>query len=320
MGRHCKGDCNSANGDWTWASNDIINSDGHIFFSHATFFILSGFTSRAVTSWTEIKRRVPRLLQIWCLAAIMIFLYELECVILQQTSFIQALHLSLLGIFWGSNIGSLVSPGVMWFLFVFAWAKFLFEVCQLIFKKNQFILGPLVLLSAYVAYLVSQHMWLPQAFDIVPIAILFMWFGYLLKRILHCLNNFSLGIIFIIAVLFWIFCIKHGLYLEMATRRYPLFFVSILEAVAGTIVCSIFSMVLSKIVFSNAFSFLGKHTLNIMCIHNLDLYKNWWAPMLSTSTPWLAAGIRLLEDLSILLLLFIGTKLFRRIKYKNQIL
>lgn len=150
-------------------------------FHMPLFFILSGFTSRTVTSWTEIKRRVPRLLQIWCLAAIMIFLYELECVILQQTSFIQALHLSLLGIFWGSNIGSLVSPGVMWFLFVFAWAKFLFEVCQLIFKKNQFILGPLVLLSAYVAYLVSQHMWLPQAFDIVPIAILFMWFGYLLK-------------------------------------------------------------------------------------------------------------------------------------------
>ena len=63
----------------------------------------------------------------------------------------------------------------------------------------------------------------------------------------------------------------------MATRQYPLFIVSILEAIAGIImVCWISKGLAQKSFLIKSFQLISQHTLAIMSIHQLDFYWiNW---------------------------------------------
>lgn len=279
------------------------------------FFILSGYTSGAVTNWKSFKKKGIKLFyKTWLLAVIMIVLLGVETLIVKQgIGFWHMIQLDLKGIFWGSNIQriNLMNVGVMWFLIVFFWSKLLYNFFQLCFenKYNGLYLG----LLAYFSYTISQTYWLPQAFDIVPIAAFFMWCGWYIKEINNGINYenkltvLALGIVFV----YWIACLQKGLYIDMSVRHCPQYIFVILEAIAGTICICYMSAGLAKIKLMNFFNTLGKHTLAILCIHHLDFYWIWWGKLIPQW--YVSLVIRLTLDIAILgLFLFIRQKIKRK--------
>lgn len=300
--------------------HEVTNNTLRVFifsFHMPLFFILSGYTSSYVDTWIKFNNKAKKqFIKVWLLAALMVVLLGLENLLVGAFSFSKMLEADIQGIFWGSNVPwmKVQTVAIMWFLFVFFWAKILFNGLQVFFqdKYNGAILGIL----AYFAFVISQKQWLPQAFDIVPIAALFMWVGSFIKNFeknITSSNGIALSVLFVIIFCYWILCIQNGVTIEMATRQYPLFIVSILEAIAGTImVCWISKGLSQKSFLVKSFQLIGQHTLAIMSIHQLDFYWINWGNYVNS---WeLAAISRLIVDL---VLLFIWLRLcsyVRRVK------
>lgn len=171
--------------------HEVNNIDIHtaIFSFHMPlFFILSGYTSSRVNDFSKFSRKLKKtFIHVFLLAVLMVVLLGLENLIFLKgytlTSFGETI---IKGLWWGSNIPAigLMSVGVMWFLFVFFWAKLLFDLLQVVLPDRGG--GLLLLIAATISYLFCnnfQH-YLPQALDIVPFAALFMWIGKFSHRII----------------------------------------------------------------------------------------------------------------------------------------
>lgn len=276
-------------------------------FHMPLFFILSGYTSRPVATWARWWQKVKKsLVQVWLLATLMICLLGLETLVLKKNlGILEIWHAVLGGIFWGSNnyVRGQYGAGVMWFLFVFFWAKLLFDAVQIILPS--WVRGiVLTLLSVGSFALAPNPMhWLPQAFDLVPVAALFMWLGELWKGMDNHVNYhrpltwLGLGII----GTFWLVCVARAVHIELAIRMYPDYFGSVIEALAGTIIFCLFAQWVERSPYlMRVLSTVGRHTLAVLCIHHLDLYWVNWGAMIHS---WpLAAGVRLALDMVLLIL------------------
>lgn len=298
--------------------HEVTNNALRIFifsFHMPLFFILSGYTSGNVDNWKKLGAKLKKsFIKVWLLACLMVILLGIENLLAGALSFPKMLQVDLQGLIWGSNVPwmKIQTVGIMWFLFVFFWAKLLFDWLQVIFpnKYNGMILGIL----AYFAFVISQKQWLPQALDIVPIAAFFMWIGSFIKSLeREKISGRGLSILLVSAFGYWILCLQNGISIEMATRHYPYFIISILEAVAGTIViCYISKGLALKNYFKVPLQMIGKHTLAIMCIHQLDFY---WINWENYFNSWVVAAIaRLIVDLAILciwLIIFTWIKAYK---------
>lgn len=289
-------------------------------FHMPLFFILSGFTSRHVDTWERFWIKAKKTFtHVWLLAVLMIILLGIENLIFVKgfnfAGFCQSI---IKGIFWGSNIPaiSLMSVGVMWFLFVFFWAKLIFDALQVILSDVY--IGIVLFIASGFSMFYCQNFahYLPQAFDIVPIAAFFMWTGAVARRAIN--NNSIIGkknILYSVMIVFWIICFVLNVYIELSIRHYPLTFVSIVEALGGTLAVSLLSKWITIYKVSNLLQLIGKHTLAVMCIHHLDLYWiNWgnyihWWP--------LASVIRLAIDLVILYIFLLVQKHFNSFRKIN---
>lgn len=285
-------------------------------FHMPLFFIISGYTSRKTKTWKVIIQKSKKMFKrIWLLASLMVILLGLETLILNQVSMTKMVVNDIHGIFIGANTVPNVS--VMWFLFVFFWSKLLFDILQVLFPNqyNGMILGVLALFG----YIVSRHIWLPQDFDLVPIAAFFMWVGSYWREINDTVDNNSMAYKGGLLGLFilWIYCIQHGLSIEMALRHFPNFILCLLEAVAGTIIISYISKAFSTKKFFNSIKLVGKHTLAVLCIHHLDLYWILWGKYMPT---WEIATLsRLLVDVTILVMYVIILHYFQKMKFTNWV-
>lgn len=257
-------------------------------------------------------------MKVWLLAVAMVFLLGFEdWLFYPHKSFILFLTSSLWGVFWGSNIPGrgVMNVGVMWFMFVFFWAKILFDLLQVVFpnRYNGVLLGIL----AYLMRIVSQNQfhWLPQALDVVPVAALFMWCGHVLKLVLNRFDYQEGQVeqaIVILAFVYWIALVQGNTYIELSVRHYPYFIFSFLEAVAGTIVFNYISKCFSLNKVLSSLKYVGRHTLVVLCIHHLDLYWVIWSGWIKS---WpIAAFARLAVDLVILLVVIQLGKLIKRMR------
>ena len=175
---------------------------------------------------------------------------------------------------------------------------------------------PLFALMAYGGYVISQHFTLPQALDISLIATLFMWSGTVLRETGY-IESKSVGlIVLIMSVFFWIYCIQNGYKLDMGSRIYSNFSLVVAEAIAGGIAIIILSKGIEQLKVTKCLKFLGKNTLLLMCIHQLDLYQDGWQMMITSS--WVAALVRLFADIFILFVLLGIKEIFNRLRTQNN--
>ena len=266
-------------------------------FHMPLFFILSGYTARRVDTWYGLRKTISKLFKrIWILAAIMIILLAIENYLFYPSQLVDVVKSTALGIFWGSNGArfGLNNVGVIWFLFAYFWARIIFDMIRLIIKDDRYN-GVMFAIMAYAGYLISQKIWLPQALDIALIAAFFMWVGAALRSYQFFSNSKTEFLTILIALVFWLWCVQNGLHIELAIRSYPNFVITVIEAIAGTIVICYLSRGLMSTALTSWLVIFGRNSIILLCIHHLDFYWVFWGDLIHSS--WRAMLLRLVVDI-----------------------
>lgn len=239
-------------------------------FHMPLFFILTGFTAKEIESLTELFERIKK--DFWHLLVPYIVLHVVDNLI----------GMSLYGgkvdiltwsekLFWSSGVEVNGHPliGTIWFLSALFWTKVLFAIIQYIIPKR--FRGIVVVASVMLGYtLAVQQKWLFLSWDIVLIAIFFLYVGNLFKKGLRFFEEYQAPIV-AVAFGIWLFLLNQGMYIEMATRHYPEFPLVLLQSVSGCVCVIALSREIEKYSgLSNLLCNIGSHTLLIMGMHHFS--------------------------------------------------
>jgi len=120
--------------------------------------------------------------------------------------------------------------------------------------------------------------------DVAFVAVGYMYAGYLLKYFSLKFNITTL----IVMLMIWYSAYSCST-LSMSKRFYGIYYLNFLGAIAGSIILFYIAIYLSKInAIQKSLSFFGKHTIVILCIHDLDwrlpfpLWQPYLRPYLNT--------------------------------------
>ena len=153
----------------------------------------------------------------------------------------------------------------------------------------------------------------PQGFDLIFVSMLFMDFGFLLKNQFQAIGTSKK--IGVAAFFLWIFIVQERKsYIDLAQRIYPM--IALFSAVCGSFCVIQLSYLLEHFrIAEKPLSFLGKHSLTLLCIHSLDsLFSRFWQidpfPFLNTTIHII---LRLSLDIFILVLCEMTAKLSQKL-------
>ncbi len=121
----------------------------------------------------------------------------------------------------------------------------------------------------------KYYAYMPWSLDVAMVALPFVAVGNWMQKS----DFFQQSSLFTLVIPFciWIYFLKNGTYIELATRSYPLGFLSMVEAVAGSIVCVSVGRIFERNYFlTRTFSWLGENSMIILAVHCLELmYFKW---------------------------------------------
>ena len=297
---------------------------GAIFSFHMPlFFIMSCLTYRLSTDMGQLGSKAKKAFFHLVIPALVLFaLMVLFQIILEQPTldlaFWRGKGLSLVfasgsQFFIGDPQIHVPRMGIPWFLIVLFTARTLFDLLHLKLGKA---FVPVCILLSVAGVVIGRACWLPLSFDVTLVALGFLLFGYWLRRwnfqvcpwiCLICVTGiWAVSLVFTELV--------DGNYLEMSMRRYPLYPLSIVTALAGTMMVSQFSNLLIQYLswVKKPLAFLGEHSMDMLCVHTLDFL---WAELYSFSSHSLiCAFVRILIDLAVFILFVQGKKLIKEKK------
>jgi len=139
---------------------------------------------------------------------------------------------------------------------------------------------------------------LPWSADVALFAIFFLWVGDHSKFAIDYFRKYKYtSEIILPAVILsgvaWIYLVRKGYYIEMATRRYEGGPLCVLTALLATFVILMISMFLDKYLkYSSAlFSWFGKNSLYILIVHCLEMRFFDWGKYIYPHMPCVIDGI-----------------------------
>lgn len=248
-------------------------------FHMPLFFLLSGYTIKTISkdkmisaTWKDFKRLIIPFF-------IMGIINVLLLVVLENAQFIPSLKLQIKRFMWGNGndyLGMLCSPpikmfgvGVIWFLVALFWGKLAYRIFDRMVSKNRIIF---LLFFSFVGIWISNVARLPQCIDMIPVIMLFMEGGRIIREDVNS-DSSVWKILGIVSFFAWIYLAwDKGIYIELATRKYPFTMLSVLIAFLGCICVIQFSQAIEKMKISGFLTFAGRNSLDLLCIHYLDLY------------------------------------------------
>ncbi|MDD6072582.1 MAG: acyltransferase family protein [Clostridiales bacterium] len=309
----------------TIVSHDLIR--GLIFAFHMPlFFIFSGMLmhfSDNLHIWRKRQLRgayhllLPATV-IWALRSIVYIVHNYTMFDIQ--SLLTYLGNRIIVLFWGSGVPVMLENkniealGMMWFLLVLFIAKGIYDFLH-IHMRGKGLLAITTISMGVIGVVLGRVQWLPLSFDLALVAILFLFVGesirYFLKSNSGRISNISLILLNSAVYLLVFSFIYHstGTYLELAGRRYPLFPLCIISAVAGTMALGGFCFYIEIIpCVGKALCTLGRHSLDLLCIHMMDYVA---APVYSriSSNEFLTALVRIIMDI-IVFIVYLRLKKF----------
>jgi len=142
----------------------------------------------------------------------------------------------------------------------------------------------------------ADKRWLPLNLDVTFICAGFIYMGMLLRQYSEYLQKYKVPV-FLESCALWVYWLSQGIYIELASRHYPGWSLSYIEAVLSTIViCFVAQALEANESCCKIFSGLGKHTMMIFTVHALDFM---WVPMIASKSWMLFSAKRLIVDLVI---------------------
>lgn len=210
--------------------------------------------------------------------------------------------------------------GMLWFFFSLFAGRILFDFLHLKLKEEKLLTAATAAMAVF-GFFIGRIQALPFSFDITLVCLPFFYFGYYLK---DCRIDDSLRKTTVIALLLWmasaaLSCFLANdvkrFYIDLATRRYPLFPLFYVSAMSGALFfCNCCKYLTDR--FPGPLKpllFIGKNSLCLFCIHAIDsLYKPLYR---LTDYNFCNFLIRISLDL---LLLVILTRLIELIKNRKK--
>ncbi|MBE6924176.1 MAG: hypothetical protein E7466_02905 [Ruminococcaceae bacterium] len=261
---------------------------GIVFSFHMPlFFILSGMTYRLSAEGRQLGKRCKQALFKLILPAVVLYSLDVGLHVLNQ---ILRMGFRPTGKFWLSRLLTLLFSsgavsgarfpihsipidrmGIPWFLIVLAVGRTLLDLLHLKTRKG---FVPICIVLSISGVVIGQYCWLPLSFDVALASLLFLLIGWGLRSFDFQKRS---AIRFLVACALWVgtFSLLEPLglkYMEMSSRRYPLYPLCLMTAVAGTVVVAYVSVFISKFLgwLKGPLMYIGEHSMVMLCVHTLD--------------------------------------------------
>lgn len=301
---------------------------GMIFSFHMPlFFILSMVTYKNAESINELTRKAKKAFFHLIMPAIIVFFIYSVFQCMQDFQLIGSLAYwkeKLYTFVFASGVsleygGTEIKPiGMLWFFFALYLGRVIFDYLYLNIREISRLFIVTCICGIF-GVILGQTQWLPFSMDISLAVQPFLLWGYSMKKknmnVRPVERMFIWGILWV--VLFFLIAPDYNnrTYLELACRRYPLFPICYIGAIAGTMAVSYFSALCSR--FRKIFLpliFIGKNSLYMFCAHALDSWiRNLWY---IENHQFISAIRRCLVDVvifcGIMLMIYIFRKLNRK--------
>ena len=294
-------------------SRDLIFS-----FHMPLFFILSGYTYTPATDrkalWQHVKRHARRLLLPCLCVSLLLAAYAVVHSGHYSFSAIAA-ELWKMGqkLFYASGVPVYgVSAGMVWFIISLFWTKVLID-CIYTFQRNRYTYVTIGCLGFLGVCLGAKNYWLAQNLDVTLVSLVFFYAGMLWKRYEKQVAAYT-PILFGLGLTVWSLLLSYGVRIIMASRQYPMYSVSILEALCASFVfCMFCKHCLDYQWIKRPLMVLGADSIIIFYLHHCDWgFKSLWTVKGHTAeTICLRVSLILAVYLLIILLRHMRNKLVR---------
>lgn len=293
---------------------------GLIFSFHMPlFFILSCATYRCSETMDEYQKKLVRSARYLLMPAVLTFGLDIMLQCLRARSFFpdENMHFWIDKLFtfvFASGVSTsyngfdVALMGIPWFFFALFLGRSIFDFIHLSCDDDtKTFLYCCVLGMLGILY--GKIQWMPFSMDIALAILPFFYHGYRMK-FMH-LNERPLRKM-LIWILVWLIALTltftgHWTYMELAVRRYTLFPICYIAAIAGTMAvceCSIILCQLKSI--ADPLIFIGKNSMYLLCIHILDGY---WSKVWFIQEHQFDSAIRrLLVDIAIFCFIMLGKR------------
>ncbi len=284
---------------------------GVIFSFHMPlFFILSSTAFRMSSDNDEFLRKTERAFRHLVVPAAFLYMLRLGLNVLNHFGSIawKSYLMEKINIFvFGSGVAvdvmgaSIPALGIPWFLLVLFLGRSLFDYLHLKLGRKQFAAALIACTLSGVA--LGKLQWLPFSFDIALAVMPFFAWGVFLKRIdIHhktclygALSFFIWGSTLLLSYM------TENSYLELACRRYTLFPVCYITAIAGTMFFCYLSAAADEVKIMAPLRYLGRNSMYMLWIHTMDYAVSFvWS---ITGNGFIDAGLRILVDILLFLML-----------------
>lgn len=269
-------------------------------FHMPLFFLISGYFFKKDKN--VIKKGFKRLIIPYIVTAISIIAIKTLSAILTKDDIISTISKWTFAALFGSssiegkNIitgENIIAIGAIWFLLSLFFAQILLKVVLKI-KKIKFQILILTVISG-IGFILPNYIWLPFSIETSLITVIFLYIGYIVrdKKLLEKSIPTPIKLVMLLLWIVVIFQKRVG----CVSNQYSLYYITILGTVCG----SYFILQISKLIekytkyMKKILIYSGKHSLQILCIHLIDL----------NCIPWWKVNIRN----SILMFIRIGTAL-----------
>lgn len=243
-----------------------INDKTFIFTFHMPlFFLISGFLFSPKSPKTYLKKSAVRLLIPYVCFLLVISLPEI-CMGLYKADYGRLRSLFFRMLFGGEVLKGVYA--VFWYVTVLWMSANLFNL--ILHKKVKYWLLPLLVCVAYLTCLVSYS--LPWNIQVVPMATVYLWIGYILKQgIGNKVNgggNKKLYSFLAVLVLIAVYICRETLTIDMKFNRMGIPILSLISSVLASVSVSYLAVFLTRWnLLSKVLIFMGSGSMVIMYLH-----------------------------------------------------
>ena len=288
-----------------------------IFSFHVPFFfILSGYTYHKKEK--SVRKDFLQLIVPYIITVIFVLVFN---VFRSHGFFMENFKTILKSAFYGfgSTHHEIQSIGAIWFLLTMFFARRIMNALFSI-EVNEKIRAIPVFLAMWMGIRISEISWIPLNLDLALVAAGFMYIGYCIKLYsIQPEKDLLIGCLIV-----WFASLFCGNF-EMAARVYAPWLIHCIGAVGGSVCIMALAMELEKNrVLRKSISFIGRHTILLLCIHDLDWrspFGSWWGFLAKfKGTPFyfpVSVGCRVFVDFSLLILIVLIGTLIRGIRKSN---
>lgn len=197
------------------------------------------------------------------------------------------------------------SVWVVWFVCTLFITRNLYVWIMGYFQKRKWLAYGIICILAYVGYWIGKYYaFLPWSLDVALVSLIFIATG----DWMHRNHYFDRNVVctFVIPLVVWVgIMLIFRCYIELAVRSYPGGILSIIEAIAGSIVLISFSRYAEAIPwFAKFFAWAGERSMIILGLHCLEMMYFNWGTWLFAFLPLEMNWFNLFLAKSILILLF----------------